>query len=187
MSSRIDRTCRRGRVDPKLGAGLLELAAGDAGRGIRAVRRRPVALHPRRPWRATAWAGCCRGRSRSTLVIIVSRGGLRSAAAERAGTGDDRASRVGCSSRGATGSTGIARRSSRNPPMQRVRLPRAAADSSPMHYDLAMPVTERQVRQLRINDTVTLQRHALRHPRCDADRAVRPRPHDALRSRAAMR
>ena len=49
------------------------------------------------------------------------------------------------------------------------------------HHDFDMPITEAQVRALRVNDTVTLQRHALRHPRRDADPHVRPGPHDALR------
>jgi L(+)-tartrate dehydratase beta subunit len=51
------------------------------------------------------------------------------------------------------------------------------------HYDFTMPVTEAQVRALVVDDTVTLNRDALRHSRRDADRDVRPRPHDALRPR----
>ena len=53
---------------------------------------------------------------------------------------------------------------------------RARDDDGMAHHDFTMPVTEAQVRALRVNDTVTLQRHALRHPRRDADPHVRPRP-----------
>ena len=159
----LDAGCRRastGHADvagwTEARCGTLELAAGDAGRGIRAVRRRPVALPPRdpgaRPPGQRAAMGV-RGNARAHL----SGGDLRSAAAERAGPGDVGPRGSGCSSRGATGSIGIARRSSRNPPMQRVRSPRAAADGPPMHYDLATPVTDDTIRHLRINDTVTLQ------------------------------
>ena len=38
------------------------------------------------------------------------------------------------------------------------------------HHDLTTPITEAQVRALRIDDTVTLERTAVRHPRRDADR-----------------
>ena len=44
-----------------------------------------------------------------------------------------------------------------------------------------MPVTEAEVRKLRVDDTRDPGSHAVRHPRRDADPHVRPRPHDALR------
>ena len=67
---------------------------------------------------------------------------------------------------------------------RRVRL--LTSGTAMAHHDFTMPVTEAQVRALAVDDTVTLQRHALRHSRRDADRDVRPRPHDALRPRAVM-
>ena len=44
-----------------------------------------------------------------------------------------------------------------------------------------MPVDEARCARLRVGDTVTLEKHAVRHPRCDADPHVRSRSPHALR------
>ncbi len=49
------------------------------------------------------------------------------------------------------------------------------------HHVLDMPIDEAQARALQVGDTVTLEKHAVRHPRRHPDRDVRPRPHHALR------
>ena len=50
------------------------------------------------------------------------------------------------------------------------------------HHTLDMPASEAQIRALRVDDTVTLQPHAVRHSRRHPDPHVRSRPHDAFRS-----
>ena len=153
---------------PKLGAGLWNSAAGDAGRGIRRCSAPASGSTAARRRRATAWADVLPWTFVGNARDHLPRGGLRSAASRASaywrfpaslgwlfvawGYWIDRhrapivAERVGCSLR-------------------------AAADGfTTMHYDLAMPVTDDTVRPLRINDTVTLQQRAVRHPRRDADR-----------------
>ena len=73
--------CRRasaGHADvagwPEARRGPVEFAAGDAGRGIRAVRRRRLALHPRDRRRANAWARAAVGvrhHARGHLLAAV--------------------------------------------------------------------------------------------------------------------
>ena len=55
------------------------------------------------------------------------------------------------------------------------------------HHELVPPIAEAQVRALRIDDIGHAARHAVRHPGRDADRALRPRTRDALRSRRPCR
>ena len=63
---------------------------------------------------------------------------------------------------------------------------RMTSERSMTHHTLlASPIGEKEVRALKVGDTVTLRAHALRHSRRDADPHVRPRPAHSLRSAPA--